>query len=208
MTHEARFTPTVYMLASRRNGTLYAGVTSIPLSRWHQHRTDQVRGFTSDYGVKMLVWSEFCWVPAFAGMTKGSDSAQFSLWVESRRYPNRRSARRASLLNTSRQSTDPREHRKRDPVGQRHSVWPHKAYEQKDEPARENGNAQEIKSAEEQKSSLWSGHRTENTPLANVRNGSKARGSALAKSKAPDRLPARASPAAGARRVSIVWRCG
>ncbi|HYC95610.1 MAG TPA: GIY-YIG nuclease family protein, partial [Sphingomicrobium sp.] len=40
------YTPTVYMLASRRNGTLYTGVTSAPLSRWHQHRTSQVRGFT------------------------------------------------------------------------------------------------------------------------------------------------------------------
>ncbi len=56
MTRE--FMPTVYILASKRNGTLYTGVTSAPLSRWYQHRTDQVRGFTSDYGVKMLVWFE------------------------------------------------------------------------------------------------------------------------------------------------------
>ena len=52
------FTPTVYILESKRNGTLYTGVTSVPLSRWYQHRTDQVRGFTSDYGVKLLVWFE------------------------------------------------------------------------------------------------------------------------------------------------------
>lgn len=51
-------TPTVYILASKRNGTLYTGVTSAPLPRWHQHRTGQVRGFTRDYGVKMLVWFE------------------------------------------------------------------------------------------------------------------------------------------------------
>ena len=52
------FAPTVYILASRRNGTLYTGVTSAPLSRWHQHRTAQVRGFATDYGVKKLVWFE------------------------------------------------------------------------------------------------------------------------------------------------------
>lgn len=56
MSHE--FTPTVYMLASKRNGTLYTGVTSAPLPRWHQHRTGQVRGFTRDYGVKIVVWFE------------------------------------------------------------------------------------------------------------------------------------------------------
>jgi len=52
------FSPTVYILASGRNGTLYTGVTSAPLPRWQQHRTGQVRGFTSQYGVKMLVWFE------------------------------------------------------------------------------------------------------------------------------------------------------
>jgi putative endonuclease len=52
------FAPTVYILASRRNGTLYTGVTSNPLARLHQHRTGQVPGFTSDYGVRMLVWIE------------------------------------------------------------------------------------------------------------------------------------------------------
>ena len=56
MTRE--FTPTVYILASKRNGTLYTGVTSSPISRRYQHRTDQVRGFTSEYGVKMLAWFE------------------------------------------------------------------------------------------------------------------------------------------------------
>lgn len=35
------FTPTVYIMASRRNGTLYTGLTSAPLSRWHQHRMEE-----------------------------------------------------------------------------------------------------------------------------------------------------------------------
>ena len=54
----ADFSPTVYILASKRNGTLYTGVTSNLLARIHQHREGQVRGFTREYGVKLLVWFE------------------------------------------------------------------------------------------------------------------------------------------------------
>src|SRR5690242_21112539 len=52
------FLPTVYVLASRRNGTLYTGVTSSFLARIQQHRDGTVRGFTREYGVKLLVWFE------------------------------------------------------------------------------------------------------------------------------------------------------
>ena len=52
------FIPAVYLLASRRNGTLYVGVTSDLAMRIHQHREGVVAGFTRDYGVKMLVWFE------------------------------------------------------------------------------------------------------------------------------------------------------
>ena len=52
------FQPCVYMLASKRNGTLYAGVTSNLAARIHQHRNGLIRGFTRDYGVKLLVWFE------------------------------------------------------------------------------------------------------------------------------------------------------
>jgi putative endonuclease len=52
------FQPTVYILASRRNGTLYTGVTSNLPARVHQHRSGTVPGFTRDYGVKLLVWAE------------------------------------------------------------------------------------------------------------------------------------------------------
>ena len=48
----------VYILASRRNGTLYVGVTSNLIQRVHQHRTDAVDGFTKRYGVHTLVWWE------------------------------------------------------------------------------------------------------------------------------------------------------
>ena len=46
----------VYILASKRNGTLYIGVTSDLLRRVWQHKNDEVPGFTSRHGVKLLVW--------------------------------------------------------------------------------------------------------------------------------------------------------
>ena len=52
------FQPTVYLLASRRNGTLYCGVTSDLLGRIHQHRGGTFDGFTAHHGVKRLVWFE------------------------------------------------------------------------------------------------------------------------------------------------------
>jgi len=51
-------TPCVYMLASKRNGTLYVGVTSNLPQRVWQHKNDLVDGFTRRYGVHALVWYE------------------------------------------------------------------------------------------------------------------------------------------------------
>ena len=48
----------VYILASKRNGTLYVGVTSDLASRIGQHRDQVMEGFTKRYGVHMLVWFE------------------------------------------------------------------------------------------------------------------------------------------------------
>jgi putative endonuclease len=48
----------VYMLASRRNGTLYVGVTSDLRQRIWQHRTGAIDGFSHWYGVCRLVWYE------------------------------------------------------------------------------------------------------------------------------------------------------
>jgi predicted GIY-YIG superfamily endonuclease len=46
------------MMANRRNGTLYVGVTSnLPQRAW-LHRTGAAAGFTKRYGCKMLVWYE------------------------------------------------------------------------------------------------------------------------------------------------------
>ena len=50
--------PCVYILASRRNGTLYIGATSNLVERVWQHKNDLVEGFTKKYGVHVLVWYE------------------------------------------------------------------------------------------------------------------------------------------------------
>ena len=52
------FQPAVYIVANKRNGTLYIGVTSDLMARVHQHRGGAVESFTSRYGCKMLVWYE------------------------------------------------------------------------------------------------------------------------------------------------------
>ncbi|MBI4696541.1 MAG: GIY-YIG nuclease family protein [Gammaproteobacteria bacterium] len=48
----------VYILASKRNGTLYVGVTSDLAKRAWQHKNDLVEGFTKRHGVHLLVWYE------------------------------------------------------------------------------------------------------------------------------------------------------
>ena len=48
----------VYLMASRRNGTLYCGVTNDLLRRVVEHREGTAEGFTSKYGVSRLVWFE------------------------------------------------------------------------------------------------------------------------------------------------------
>ena len=50
--------PSVYILASKRNGTLYVGVTSNLVKRVWEHKNDMVEGFTKRYAVHRLVWYE------------------------------------------------------------------------------------------------------------------------------------------------------
>jgi putative endonuclease len=50
--------PCVYVMANKRNGTIYTGVTSNLPGRAFQHRTGLVKGFTAKYGCKLLVWYE------------------------------------------------------------------------------------------------------------------------------------------------------
>ena len=50
--------PAVYILASKRNGTLYIGVTSDLVKRVWQHKNDLAEVFTKKYGVHTLVYYE------------------------------------------------------------------------------------------------------------------------------------------------------
>lgn len=50
--------PAVYMLASKKNGTLYIGVTSNLIRRIWEHKNDFVDGFTQKYQVHQLIWYE------------------------------------------------------------------------------------------------------------------------------------------------------
>ena len=52
------FQPAVYIVANRKHGAIYVGVTSdLPKRAW-QHREGAVDGFTRRYGCKKLVWFE------------------------------------------------------------------------------------------------------------------------------------------------------
>jgi len=64
-----RVTYWVYMLASRRYGTLYVGVTNSLSRRVWQHREGETPGFTKTYGVRRLVW--------FQGFGEVSDAISF-----------------------------------------------------------------------------------------------------------------------------------
>ena len=50
--------PAVYMMANRKNGAIYIGVTSNLRGRAWQHREGVTDGFTKRYGCKLLVWFE------------------------------------------------------------------------------------------------------------------------------------------------------
>ena len=48
----------VYILCSRRNGTLYTGITSDLIKRVYEHKNNLADGFSKKYGVHRLVWFE------------------------------------------------------------------------------------------------------------------------------------------------------
>ncbi|MGA8261960.1 MAG: GIY-YIG nuclease family protein, partial [Arenicellales bacterium] len=56
--HPSMGIPCVYILANKRNGTLYTGVTSDLVKRVWEHKSDIVDGFSCRYGVHRLVWYE------------------------------------------------------------------------------------------------------------------------------------------------------
>jgi putative endonuclease len=47
--------PAVYIIASKRNGTIYIGVTSALWDRISQHKAKSLQGFSSKYGITLLV---------------------------------------------------------------------------------------------------------------------------------------------------------
>jgi len=55
----AEIQPAVYILASRRHGTLYIGVTGDLCSHIAQHKEGSIPGFTRRYDVKILVWFQY-----------------------------------------------------------------------------------------------------------------------------------------------------
>ena len=59
----------VYLLASRKHGTIYAGVTSDLARRVYEHKTKAVPGFTSKYGIDRLVWYE-CYDDPVSAITR------------------------------------------------------------------------------------------------------------------------------------------
>ena len=62
----------VYILASKRNGTLYIGVTNNLERRISEHKSDAIKGFTAKYGIHLLVHHEaFSNVDDAIGREKG-----------------------------------------------------------------------------------------------------------------------------------------
>ena len=56
----------VYILASKRNGTLYIGMTNNLVRRVWEHKNNVVEGFTKKYGVHQLIWYEVADTPQAA----------------------------------------------------------------------------------------------------------------------------------------------
>ncbi|MGH7790730.1 MAG: GIY-YIG nuclease family protein [Thermodesulfobacteriota bacterium] len=48
----------VYIMASKKDGTLYIGITNNLIRRAHEHKNDLVEGFTENYGIHNLVYYE------------------------------------------------------------------------------------------------------------------------------------------------------
>ncbi len=50
--------PAIYIMANKRNGTLYTGVTSDLIKRVHEHKVGSIPSFTNSYNCKLLVYYE------------------------------------------------------------------------------------------------------------------------------------------------------
>ncbi|MDI2057388.1 MULTISPECIES: GIY-YIG nuclease family protein [Bradyrhizobium] len=56
----------VYILASRRDGAIYVGITNDLVRRVYERRMKAVPGFTSKYNITQLVWFEIYYDPISA----------------------------------------------------------------------------------------------------------------------------------------------
>ncbi len=52
--------PAIYIMANKKNGTIYVGVTADLIKRVFQHKNGITKGFVDKYGCKTLVYYEFC----------------------------------------------------------------------------------------------------------------------------------------------------
>ena len=68
-----------YILASKRNGTLYTGVTKSLIERVWQHKTGLVEGFTKRYNVKILVYYQVHG-SAYEAITEEKRMKRLSRW--------------------------------------------------------------------------------------------------------------------------------
>jgi len=71
----------VYIMASRKHGTLYVGITRDLVRRVFEHKNNLVRGFTSRYGVHLLVWFE-CYDDATNAITREKELKKWAARVE------------------------------------------------------------------------------------------------------------------------------
>lgn len=71
----------VYLLASRKHGTLYLGVTNDLVRRVHEHKNKAIRGFTSRYAVDRLVWFE-CYDDPTTAIEREKDIKKMAPWLE------------------------------------------------------------------------------------------------------------------------------
>jgi putative endonuclease len=71
----------VYMLASKKYGTLYLGVTNNIVRRVFEHRSKTIGGFTARYGVDKLVWFE-TYADAITAISREKETQEMAAGLE------------------------------------------------------------------------------------------------------------------------------
>jgi predicted GIY-YIG superfamily endonuclease len=86
----------VYLLASRKHGTLYLGVTNDLVRRIYEHKSRATGGFTTKYGVNRLVWFEVH-QDVTAAITREKGDQEMATRVETKSHRARKSGLARSL---------------------------------------------------------------------------------------------------------------